>query len=111
MRCSTYLFICPRWSFMACLRTARATNSSGGWRANNTHAPTLAQSVEILLHQLCARLILQELHLLLKLEVSDLLLSANWVWFPFDFVQFQLLLHTVELLLKLELVQLLLRFV
>ena len=71
----------------------------------------LASSVEILLHELCARLILQELHLLLEFELSDLFLSAKWVLFPFDFVQFQVLLHTIELLLKLELVQLLLRLV
>jgi hypothetical protein len=56
-------------------------------------------------------LILQELYLLLKLKRPDLFLAAHWVLFPFDFVQFQLLLHTVELLLKLELIQLLLRFV
>jgi hypothetical protein len=48
---------------------------------------------------------------LLEVELSDLLLSAKWVLFPFDFVQFQLMLHTIELLLKLELVQLLLRLV
>ena len=47
--------------------------------------------------------------MLLELELSDLSLSAKWVLFPFDFVQFQLMLHTIELLLKLELVQLLLR--
>jgi hypothetical protein len=64
--------------------------------------------VEILLHQLCARLILQELHVLLELELSELFLSAKWVVFPCDVVQFQLMLHTIELLLKLELVQLLL---
>ena len=87
----------------------RATQSSGWLRAGATHAPTLAYSVEILLHELGARLILQELHLLLELEVSDLFLAAHWVLFPFDCVQFQLLLHTIELLLKLELVQLLLR--
>ena len=63
------------------------------------------------MHELCARLILQELHLLLECELSDLFLSAKWVLFPFDFVQFQVLLHTIELLLKLELVQLLLRLV
>jgi hypothetical protein len=40
------------------------------------------------------------------MELSDLFLAAHWVLFPFDFVQFQLLLHTIELLLKLELVQL-----
>ena len=56
-----------------------------------------------------SELILQELHLLLELEFSELFLSAQWVVFPFDFIQFQLLLHTIELLLKLELVQLLLR--
>ena len=67
--------------------------------------------MEILLHELGARLILQELHLLLELELSDLFLAAQWVVFPFDCVQFQLLLHTIELLLKLELVQLLLRLV
>ena len=48
---------------------------------------------------------------MLKLKLPDLFLAAHWVLFPFDFVQFQLLLHTVELLLKLELIQLLLRFV
>jgi len=48
---------------------------------------------------------------LLELEVSELLLAAQWVLFPFDFVQFEVLLHTLELLLKLELVQLLLRLV
>ena len=48
---------------------------------------------------------------MLKLELSYLLLSAQWVVFPFDIVQFQLMLHTIELLLKLELVQLLLRLV
>ena len=42
---------------------------------------------------------------------SKLLLSTQWVGFPFDGVQFQVLLHTMELLLKLELVQLLLRLV
>jgi hypothetical protein len=77
-------------------------------RAGATHAPTLAYSVELLLHELCARLILQELYLLLELEFSELFLSAQWVVFPFDFIQFQLLLHPIELLLKLELVQLLL---
>jgi len=46
---------------------------------------------------------------LLELELSELFLSAQWVLFPFDCVQFQLLLHTIELLLQLELVQLLLR--
>ena len=49
--------------------------------------------------------------MLLELEVSELFLAAQWVVFPFDFVQFQLLLHTIELLLKLELVQLPLRLV
>jgi hypothetical protein len=63
------------------------------------------------LHAPGARLILQELHVLLAFELSDLLLSAQWVGFPFDCVQFQVLLHTIELLLKLELVQLLLRLV
>ena len=48
---------------------------------------------------------------MLELERSELFLSAQWVVFPFDFIQFQLLLHTIELLLKLELVQLLLRLV
>ena len=61
------------------------------------------------MHELGARLILQELHVLLELEFSELFLAAQWVVFTFDFVQFQLLLHTIELLLKLELVQLLLR--
>jgi hypothetical protein len=64
-----------------------------------------------MLHTPGARLILQELPVLLEFELSDLLLSAQWVGFPFDCVQFQVLLHTIELLLKLELVQLLLRLV
>ena len=49
--------------------------------------------------------------MLLELEFSDLFLAAQWVLFPFNCVQFQLLLHTIELLLKLELVQLLLRLI
>jgi hypothetical protein len=49
--------------------------------------------------------------LLLKLKLSDLLLSAKWVVFPCDVVQFQLMLHTIALLLKLELVELPLRLV
>ncbi len=61
----------------AWLWAARSTRSSGGVRAGDTHAPTLAYSVEILLHELGARLILQELHLLLELELSDLFLSAK----------------------------------
>ena len=48
---------------------------------------------------------------MLECELSELFLSAKWVWFPFNCVQFQVLLHTIELLLKLELVQLLLRLV
>ena len=80
-------------------------------RAGATHAPTLAYSVELLLHLIGARLILQELHLLLELERSDLVLSAKWVVFPFDLVHLQIMLHTVELLLKLELVELPLRLV
>ena len=48
---------------------------------------------------------------MLECELSELFLSAKWVWFPFDCVQFQVLLHTIELLLKLELVQLPLRLV
>ncbi len=60
---------------------------------------------------MCARLLLQELHLLLELELSELFLPAPWVLFPYDFVQLQLMLHTMELLLKLELVQLPLRLV
>ena len=96
---------------MAWLRAARATHASGGLRAGDTHAPTLAYSVELLLHVLCARLLLQELHVLLELERSDLFLAAQWVVFPFDVVQLQLMLHTMELLLKLELVQLPLRLV
>jgi len=78
-------------------------------RSDDTHAPPLASSVEILLHELCARLILQELYLLLEFELFDLFLAAKWVVFPCDFVQFQLMLHTIELLLKLQLVQLPLR--
>ena len=62
---------------MAWLRAARSTKSSGGVRAGDTHTPTLAYSVEILLRELGARLILQELHLLLELELSDLFLSAK----------------------------------
>ena len=46
---------------------------------------------------------------MLEFELSELFLSAKWVWFPFDCVQFQVLLHTIELVLKLKLVQLLLR--
>ena len=42
----------------------------------------------------------------LEFELFDLFLAAQWVVFPFDFVQFQLMLHTIELLLKLQLVQL-----
>ncbi len=49
--------------------------------------------------------------MLLELDLSELFLAAQWVVFPFDFVQFQLMLHTIELLLKLELVQLPLRLV
>ena len=49
--------------------------------------------------------------MLLELELSELFLAAQWAVFPFDFVQFQLILHTIELLLKLELIQLLLRLV
>jgi hypothetical protein len=60
---------------------------------------------------MCARLILQELHVLLELELSELVLAAQWVVFPFDVVHLQLMLHTIELLLKLELVQLPLRLV
>jgi len=48
---------------------------------------------------------------LLECELSELLLSAPWVGFPFDCVEFEVLLHTIELLLKLQLVQLLLRLV
>jgi hypothetical protein len=88
------------------LRAARSTPSSGGLSAGATHAPSLAQSVEILLYLLCARLILQELPLLLELELSELFLAAQWVRFPFDVVQLQLMLQSLALLLKLELVQL-----
>ena len=49
--------------------------------------------------------------MLLELELPDLFLAAYWVLFPFDCVQFQLLLQTIELLLLLELVQLPLRLV
>ena len=45
---------------------------------------------------------------MLEFELSELLLSVQWVCFPCDVVQFQVLLHTMELLLKLELVHLLL---
>jgi hypothetical protein len=75
-------------------------------RAGDIHSPQLAPSVEILLHLLCARLLQQELHLLLKLELSDLFLAAKWVVFPCDVVHLQLMLQPIELLLMLELVQL-----
>ena len=65
---------------MAQLRAGRSPQSSGGVRAGATHTPTLAYSVEILLHELGARLILQELHLLLELERSNLFLATKWVW-------------------------------
>ena len=58
-----------------------------------------------------ARLILQELHLLLELELSDLFLATHLVLFPFDVVYLQLILQPIELLLMLELVQLPLRLV
>jgi hypothetical protein len=45
-------------------------------------------------------------HLLLELERSDLFLLAQWVVFPFDVVQLQLMLHAIESLLLLELVEL-----
>ena len=48
---------------------------------------------------------------MLELERSDLFLLAQGVWFPFDVLQLQLLLHPMELLLKRELVELLLRLV
>src|SRR6267378_3495745 len=60
---------------------------------------------------MCARLLLQELHLLLELELSELFLPAPWVLFPYDFVQLQLMLHTMELLLKPQLVELPLRVI
>src|SRR5262245_24588702 len=66
----------------------------------------LAESVEVMLPELCACLLLHELHVWLELEVSELFLSAQWVLFPFDVVQLELMLHTIELLRKLELVQL-----
>ena len=53
------------------------TTGVRGVRAGAPHAPTLAEAVEILLHALCARLLLQELHLLLELELSELFLSAQ----------------------------------
>jgi hypothetical protein len=56
-------------------------------------------------------LILQERHVLLELELSELFLTAPWVGFPCDCVQLQLLLHTMALLLQLELVPLPLRLV
>ena len=62
--------------------------------------------VELLLHEFYARLLLQELHLLLELERSNLFLLAYGVWFPFDLLQLQLMLHPMELLLQLELVEL-----
>ena len=62
--------------------------------------------MELLLQELCARLILQELHLLLELEISELFLAANWVVFPFELVQLQLMLQLIALLVILELVQL-----
>jgi len=51
-----------------------------GVESRASHTPTLAYSVEILLHELGARLILQELHLLLELERSNLFLATKWVW-------------------------------
>ena len=66
-------------SSMAWLQAARSTNGYGGWSAGDTHAPTLASSVELLLHVLGARLILQELHVLLELERSELFLPAQGV--------------------------------
>jgi hypothetical protein len=89
---------------MAWLQAARSTNGYGEWSAGDTHAPTLASSVELLLHVLGARLILQELHVLLELERSELFLPTQWVLFLCDVVHVQLMLHTMELLLKLELV-------
>ena len=58
-----------------------------------------------------ARLIPQELHVLLELELSELFLTPKWVAFPFELVHLQLILQTLELLLLLELVQLPLRLV
>ena len=75
------------------------------------YAPRLAESVELLLHHLCARLFLQALHVLLECEFADLLLSAQGVVLPCNGVQLQVLLHTLELLLQRVLVQLLLRLV
>jgi hypothetical protein len=98
-------------SSMAWLRAARSTQASGSLGAGESHAPNLAYSVELLLHEPCARLLLQELHVLLELKRSDPFLAAPWVVFPCDCVQLQLLLHTMALLLKLELVQLPLRLV
>jgi hypothetical protein len=60
---------------------------------------------------LCARLILQELQVLLELEISELFLAAQGVVFPLDLVHVQLILQAIELLLLLELVQLPLRLV
>jgi hypothetical protein len=48
---------------------------------------------------------------LLELEISELFLAAQWVVFPFELVQLQLMLQPIELLLLLELVQLPLRLV
>jgi hypothetical protein len=96
---------------MAWLRAARSTQASGRLGADAIHALTLAYSVELLLHALGARLLLQELHVLLELEFFDLFLAAQGVVFPCNGVQLQLLLHTMELLLQLELVQLPLRLV
>lgn len=58
-----------------------------------------------------ARLIPQELHVLLEFELSELFLAAHWVVFPFELVQVQLILQTLALLLLFELVQLPLRLV
>jgi hypothetical protein len=62
--------------------------------------------VALLLHKLCAPLVLQELPVLLEVERSALGLAVPWVEFPVDVVQVQLLLHPMALWLKLELVQL-----
>jgi len=79
-------------------------------RCDLINMPPLAYSMEILLHEPCARLLLQELHLLLELERSNLCLAAHWVLLPCDCMTFQLLLHAVEVLFKLELIELPLRF-
>lgn len=58
-----------------------------------------------------AQLILQELHLLIALQLSNLLLSSELVLFPLDPVQLKLVLQAVELLIVFKLIQPLLSLV